>query len=25
LLDGINGRNIHKGVETGDPVGNEEW
>jgi antitoxin MazE len=25
LVDGINKKNVHKGIETGDPVGNEEW
>jgi len=25
LVDGINNKNLHKGIETGVPVGNEEW
>lgn len=25
LLDGINNKNIHKGIDTGKSVGNEEW
>jgi len=25
LLDGINGNNLHKAIESGTPLGNEEW